>query len=180
MLASWRCNVSPLALVWSSVNEGGEYLRLFVYDLNFFSAEIIWIICEKCSLFSSRLYEFIWNRGLFSLIEIIQDYCKLFVGYLFCLKQGLFDIIWNRDSLRLLVSDYLRLFETGIICGLYVDYLDLVWIICRLFEIGIIWDYLQDGLFENTLTMNCFRLFVFGFLEIIWTMGCLRLFVDYL
>ena len=117
-----------------SVNQGEiicDYLSiLFVFS------KIIWIICglfvPKCSVFSSRLFEIIWDCGLFALFAIILDYCKLFVDYLFWIICGLFEtwIIWDYLCLGYLwiiwIMDYLRLS----VLGLFVDC--LFW---------IIWDY---------------------------------------
>ena len=58
-----------------------DYLKLFVVF------KIIGIIgglfVEKCSVFSSRLFEIICNDGLSALFEIILNYCKLFADYYF-------------------------------------------------------------------------------------------------
>ena len=89
--------MEPSLWKWHFISKpGGDYLRLFVNYLKLFVfSKIIWIICglfvEKCSIFSSRLFEIIWNSGLFALFQIILDYCKLFVDYLW--------IIWNMDYL---------------------------------------------------------------------------------
>ena len=90
-----------------------DYLKLFVFS------KIIWINCglfvKKCSIFQvwSRLFEFLRNRGLFALFEIILDHCKLFVDFLFGIFCGLFET-W-------IIADYGILLH--IICGLFVDYL---------------------------------------------------------
>ena len=63
----------------------------------------------------------IWNRRLYELFEIILDYCKLFVDYLFWIIRGIFEtwIIWDYLSLDYLYiirnMDYLRIFEEWII-----------------------------------------------------------------
>ena len=58
-------------------------------------SKIILFICglfvEKCSVFSTRLFEIIGHRGLFALLEIILDYCNFFVDYLFWIMCGLFE-----------------------------------------------------------------------------------------
>ena len=103
------------------------------------------IICglfvEKCSVFSLRLFEIIWNRGLFALFEIILDHCEIAMQVI----RGLFVLnylwsFWNMDNLRLFVL------------GLFVDYskqglfeIICLWIICGLFETWIVWNYLSLG-----------------------------------